>query len=92
MKVPQSLKTNTAQHTFEAALVIVLLLILPQLGKNSGAIAMVVASVIGLLAYLGLYGDRLRSRRQLKTVALAVALGFALGTAGATALWLIRLR
>jgi hypothetical protein len=89
MKIPQTLKTATAQHSFEASLVIILLLIL---GRNGAAIAMMVGSVIGLIAYLGLYGERLCSRGQLKRVALVVALSFVLGTAAAAALWLIRLR
>jgi len=85
------MKTDTAQHIFEAALVVVLLLILPQLRGTSGAIAMLVGSVIGLVAYLGLYRERLCSRGQLKRVALVVALSFVTGTAAAAAIWLIRL-
>ena len=93
MRIPQTLKTAAAQHSFEASLVIIsiLLLILPQLGRSGAAIAMMVGSVIGLIAYLGLYGERLCNRGQLKRVALVVALSFVLGMGAAAAFWLIRL-
>ena len=36
---------------------------------------MLVVSVVGLIAYFMLYGERLRSRGQLKMVAIAAAVG-----------------
>ena len=54
MKIIEALKTDKARHVFEAALVIVLLIILPMLGRHmgkyGGGVAMLVASVIGLIA------------------------------------------
>ena len=68
---------------FLATLVVVLLILLPSLplGKYGGGIAMVVVSVVGLIAYCVLFRERLRSRRQLKTVAVAAGLGAVIGAA-----------
>ena len=94
MKILETLKTNAAQHLFETAVVVVLLLVLPilgpHMGKYGGGIAMVAASLIGLIAYFLLYGERLRSRGQLKTAVLLVALSCVLGAAVTVALWLMR--
>jgi hypothetical protein len=91
MKILESLRTEKAQHIFEATLIIVLLLILPMLGghmgKYGGGIAMLAASVIGLIAYSTLYGERLRSRWQWTTT---IVVGASLGVAFAAALWFIR--
>ena len=72
-----------AQHTFESVLIVLLLLILPclPLGKYGGGIAMLVVSVAGLLAHFVLYGERLRSRSQVKTVAPALAVSASVATA-----------
>ena len=52
MKIPETLKTDRAQHIFETTLVVVLLLLLPSIsfGKYGEGIAMVAVSVIGLIA------------------------------------------
>lgn len=77
MKVHPLLKTERAQNAFTAVLVILILIVLPALplGKHGGGIAMLVASVIGLVLYFALFGQRLRSRHQLMLVALAAGLG-----------------
>jgi len=55
MKIPEALKTTTAQHAFEVALVILLLLVLPMLGpylgKYGGGTAMLVTSIVGLVIF-----------------------------------------
>ena len=72
MKIPESLRTETARHSFEAALIIILLLIIPclPLGKFSGGI-----SAIGFVVYFMLFRERLRQRHLLKTAALATIVG-----------------
>ncbi len=82
MKVCEILKTKKAEETFSAALVVVLLLILPM----CGAVAMLVGSAIGLLAYAFLFRERLRSRGWLKAVVIPVAAAAALAAAFAVAL------
>jgi len=87
---PQKMKMDEAM--FATTLVIVLLLIIPSLplGKYGGGIAMLVASIIGLIGYLVAFGERLRGRGQLKTFAVITAASFASSTAIAFALVLIR--
>jgi O-antigen/teichoic acid export membrane protein len=94
MKILQTVRTEKFQHIFEASLVVVLLLILPMLGphmgKHGGGAAMAIGSVIGLIAYFLLYGERLRNRGQMKSVMLVVSLSVILGAGAAVAVWLIR--
>jgi hypothetical protein len=94
MKIPETLRTEKVQHIFQTALVIVLLIILPMLGqhmgKYGGGIAMLVASVFGLLAYFFLYGERLCSRGNLKVTMAVVVLSCSLGAAAPVTVWLIR--
>ncbi len=77
MKLPDTLKTQTAQRVFETVFILVVLLLLPSLrwGKYGGGIAMLVASAGGLIAYLTIYGERLRRGRQLAVLALSMATG-----------------
>jgi len=87
---PQKMKTDEA--IFTATLVVVLFLIIPSLplGKYGGGIAMFIVSVIGLIAYLVAFGQRLRGRGQLKTSAIVIASSFAVSAAIAVALVLMR--
>ena len=77
---------------FLTALVVIVLLILPMWGegrgKHAGAIAMMAASVIGLIAYFVLFGKRLRSRGQLKLLSVTVVVAAMLGAA--LSIWLTR--
>jgi O-antigen/teichoic acid export membrane protein len=75
MRISESLKTETARHSFEAAFVILLLLMVPflPLGKYGGGIATLACAVIGLTVYFVSYRERLRNRHLLKTAALAAA-------------------
>ena len=77
MKIPEALKTEKAEMAFSAAFVFIVLIILPMLplGKYGGGIAMVAASILGLIAYLVLFGERLRSRGGLKIITVAVIVG-----------------
>lgn len=90
MKILAALKTEKGQHFFEAALVFLVLLVLPALplGKYGGGIAMMVASVLGSAAYFLLYREHLRRRGQLRTALFAGVLGVFLATA--MTLWLTR--
>jgi hypothetical protein len=63
MKISERLKTKRAEETF-SALVLVLLIILWMLG----AVAMLVGSAIGLVAYVVLFRERLRARGWLKVI------------------------
>jgi hypothetical protein len=75
MKTPEAYKTKKAEEAFSAALVAVLLLIIPSLhlGKFGAGAAMFAVSVIALMAYGFLFREYLRSR--LKSVAIAAAIG-----------------
>lgn len=83
MKIPESLKTESVRHAFEAAFIIVLLLIIPSLplGKFSGGIAMLACSAIGLVLYFILFRERFRDRLLLKTAALAAIVGAVIAVA-----------
>ena len=80
MNINETLKTKTAEQIFSAVVVLTLLLILPQLGGT----AMLIGSLIGLIAYVLLFRDRLRDRGWRKIVA-TVAIAGALGAAFAIA-------
>jgi hypothetical protein len=82
MKISETLKTKKAEETFSAALVVILLLILPMWG----AVAMLVGSAIGLVAYAVLFRERLRSRGWLKAVVIPVVAAAVIGAAIAVAL------
>jgi len=82
MKISETLKTKKAEETFSAVLVVVLLIILPMWG----AVAMLVGSVIGLVAYAVLFRQRLRSRGWLKAVVIPVTVTAVLGAVIAVAL------
>jgi hypothetical protein len=87
---PEKMRTDEAG--FLAALVVVLLVILPclPLGKYGGGIAMLAAGVIGLVVYLVVFGERLRNRGRLKSFVAFVAAGFTAGAAIAFAFFLMR--
>lgn len=82
MKICETLKTKKAEETFSAALVAVLLLILPMWG----GVAMLVGSAIGLVAYAVLFRERLRSRGWLKAVVIPITVAAVVGAAIAVAL------
>jgi hypothetical protein len=88
MKIPEALKTAHAEDTWSAVFVIFLLLILPSLplGEYGGGIAMVAVSVIGLIAYMGLF----RAHYHWRKMVMAAALAGAVGAAIVIALWLSR--
>jgi hypothetical protein len=75
MKLPETLKSETAQHAFEATFIVVVLMILPMLGdwmgKYGGGIAMLAAALAGLIVYCLLYWQRLRNHGLLKMGAIA---------------------
>jgi hypothetical protein len=74
MRISDSLKTKKAEEAFSAALIVVVLLILPRLG----GLAMLIGSVIGLAAYAALYGRRRYASggfRAILPALLALALG-----------------
>lgn len=77
MKVHPALRTERAHNLFSAGFIILILIVLPALplGKRGGGIAMIVASIVGLVLYLALFSQRLRDRRQWMIVALAASLG-----------------
>ena len=78
MRISDSLKTKKAEEAFSAALIVLVLLILP----SFGGVAMLVGSVISLVAYAALYGKRICERggfRAFLTALLALALGAAIG-------------
>ena len=80
MKISKILKTKQAEEAISAALVLVVLLILP----IWGGVAMLVGSAVGLVAYAVLFTERLRGRGWVKTVvpvAVAAALGAAIARA-----------
>jgi hypothetical protein len=77
MRISDSLKTKKAEEAFSAALVVIVLLILPALG----GVAMLIGSAIGLVAYAALYGRRHYERggfRAIFPVLLALVLGAAI--------------
>jgi drug/metabolite transporter (DMT)-like permease len=79
MKIPEAPRTKKAEGTFSALFVIFLLLILPYLplGKYGGGIALVVVSLIGLLAYVILFRERHDWRRIIVAACLAGVVGAA---------------
>ena len=83
MKTNEAPKMKGDEMGFLTALVVVELIILPSLslGKYGGGIAMVAVGVIVLIAYFVGFGERLRSRGQLKNLAVTVALAAVLGAA-----------
>ena len=82
MRIGETLKTKKAEETFLATVVVVLLLILPMWR----AVAMLVGSAIGLVAYAILFGERLRSRGWLKAAVIPIVVAAALAAAIAVAL------
>jgi len=92
MKTNDLPKMKADEIGFLTALVVVVLLILPMWGegrgKHAGGIAMMAASVIGLIAYFVLFGKRLCSRGQLKILAVTAVLAAVLGAA--IAIWRTR--
>lgn len=64
----ETLKTNKDEQTFSSVLVIVLLLLLPLLG---GA-AMLIGSAVGLVLYVILFRERLRTRGWRKIIIMAI--------------------
>jgi hypothetical protein len=90
MKMPGIFKTKKAEETILAILVVASLLILPSLplGKYGGGIAMVAGSVVGLIAYFVLFGERLRVCPGSVRRAIAIAM-VAASVAAALAVWLV---
>jgi hypothetical protein len=82
MKMSEALKTKKVEETFSAALLVVVLIILPMWG----GVAMLVGSAIGLVAYTLLFRERLRSRGWLKAVVIPVTVAAVLGAVIAVAL------
>jgi hypothetical protein len=85
MKTDETLKMKTDETAFLAALVVLELILLPALplGKYGGGIAMMAVGLIGLPAYFVLFKERLRSRGQFKTMAIIVAVSFAVAALAA---------
>jgi len=81
MKTSATLKTKKAEETFSAALLVILLIIVPMWG----GVAMLVGSAIGLVAYAVLFRERLHNRGWLK-VMIPVTVAAVLGAAIAVAL------
>jgi urea transporter len=77
MKISDSLKTQKVEEAFSAAMVVIVLLILPSLG----GVAMLLGSAIGLVTCAALYGRRHYERggfRAIFPVLIALALGAAI--------------
>jgi hypothetical protein len=68
---------------FLTTIAILELLIIPYfpLGKYGGGIAMFAVGIIALIAYFVLFGERLRSRGQLKTLAIIATVSIVVGAA-----------
>ena len=77
MKTSETVKTAKVEETFSAAFLVVLLLSLPMWG----AVAMLVGSAIGLVAYALLFREQLRNRGWLKAVVIPIAIAALLGIA-----------
>ena len=79
---------------FMTALVVIELFILPligdHLGKYGGGVAMAAVAVIGIIAYLLLFGERLRTRGQTKSLRAVFAASFAVSLVLVLAYWLFR--
>lgn len=88
MNTNETQKMKTDETVFATVLLVVLFLIIPMLplGKYGGGVAMLAGSVIGMIVYMAAFGERLRSRGQLKMVAIVTSLSFVLGAAIALAL------
>jgi hypothetical protein len=80
MKMSKILKTKQAEEGFSAALVVLLLLILSMLG----AVALLVGSAVGLVAYTVLLRERLCRRAWLKPILLLAVTAVVAGAIAAT--------
>jgi len=90
MRTNEIQKMRPDEAGFLTALVVIEMIILPllgdHLGKYGGGVAMFAGAVIGLAAYLALFGRRLRSRGQMKLFALVVGIAALSGAVLALAL------
>ncbi len=86
MKLHQGLKTEKAEEAFIAALVILVLLILPSFGGTT----MLVGSVIGFAAYIFLFPEHFRSRGGSLSAATCVIVALAVAVAVVFALLLFK--
>jgi hypothetical protein len=77
MNTNETQKMKPDEAGFLTALVAIELIIIPllggALGKYGGGIAMAVTAVIGVIAYLLFFGERLRKRGQMKLISAVVA-------------------
>ena len=77
MKLPSRLRSESAQHAFGVACILILLLLVPMLGdhlgKIGGGIAMLAGSIIALAAYFVLFWERVRGWRLLTITILGAA-------------------
>lgn len=94
MNTNETQKMRPDETAFLTTLVVIALIILPllgdYLGKYGGGVAMAATAIIGVIAYLLLFGKRLRDRGQTKLFAAIFAGSFTLAAALSLALWLIR--
>jgi len=91
MDTEKPMKMKADEVSFLAVLIILELFVLPTLplGKYGGGVAMEAVAVIGLLAYLLLFKERLRFRGQLKLFVLLAAISATAGAIIAAALCLV---
>lgn len=93
MNTNETQRMRPDEAGFLATLAAVELLVLPMLGgylgKYGGGVAMLVTAVI-VIAYLLLFGERLRSRGQTKPFVTVLAVSCAFSAFLALAYWVIR--
>ena len=81
MNTNEAQKMRPDEAAFMTALVVIELFILPligdHLGKYSGGVAMAGVAVIGIIAYLVFFGERLRNRGQTRLFIGVLAASFA---------------
>ncbi len=94
MNTNETQKMRPDEAGFLATVIAIELFILPMLGdhlgKYGGGVAMLVTAIIGVILYLLLFGDRLRSRGQMKLFAAVFFGSCALSAMLALAFWLVR--
>lgn len=93
MNTNETQKMRPDEAAFLTTLVVIALIIIPllgdYLGKYGGGLGMFVTTALGVVAYLVLFGKRLRDRGQTKLFAAAFAGSLALGAVFALVSWLV---
>lgn len=94
MNTNETQKMEPDESGFLAALVVIALIIVPLLGsyfgKYGGGLGMFATAVAGVVAYLLLFGKRLRNRGQMRLFAALFAGSLALSAVITLSCWLLR--